>query len=252
MSLSLQHPQHVAIIMDGNGRWARSRHQDRVFGHVKGARVAKKIVEHSTRIGLKALTLYAFSEENWGRPLEEVNFLMRLLRRYIIRERKSLIENNIRFRCIGNLDRLPDYVRSEVEASMKTTAHNTGMDLTFALSYSGRQEITTAVRNIAQLVTDKKLNPENINEDFISGMLQTAPIGDPDLLIRTSGEWRLSNFLPWQSVYSELYFSNILWPDFKIEDFNVALDSYSQRERRFGRLTSETSQADNRQQTLSN
>lgn len=238
--------------MDGNGRWARARHQDRVFGHVKGARVAKKIVEHSTRIGLKALTLYAFSEENWGRPLEEVNFLMRLLKRYIIRERKSLVENNIRFRCIGNLDRLPDYVHSEVEASMKTTSQNSGMDLTFALSYGGRQEITTAVKNIAQLVVDKKLSPENINEDFISGMLQTAPVSDPDLLIRTSGEWRLSNFLPWQSVYSELYFSNILWPDFKIEDFNVALDSYAQRERRFGRLTSETPQEDNRQQTLSN
>jgi len=252
MILSQQHPQHVAIIMDGNGRWARARLQDRVFGHVKGARVAKKIVEHSTRIGLKALTLYAFSEENWGRPPEEVNFLMRLLKRYIIRERKSLIENNIRFRCIGNLDRLPDYVRQEVEGSMKVTAPNTGMVLTFALSYGGRQEITTAVKNIAQLVADKKLNPENINEDFISGMLQTAPISDPDLLIRTSGEWRLSNFLPWQSVYSELYFSKILWPDFKIEDFNLALDSYAQRERRFGRLTSETTQEDNRQQTLSN
>jgi undecaprenyl diphosphate synthase len=140
--------------MDGNGRWAQARHQDRVFGHVKGARVAKKIVEHATRLKLQALTLYAFSEENWGRPLEEVNFLMRLLRRYIVRERKSLVENNILFRCIGNLAKLPDSVRAEVQSTMLATRENTGMQLTFALSYGGRQEITEAVQNIAQLAAN--------------------------------------------------------------------------------------------------
>ena len=238
MMESSRQPQHIAIIMDGNGRWAQNRQRDRVFGHIKGARVAKKIVEHSVRLKLKALTLYAFSEENWGRPVDEVNFLMRLLSRYITKERNSLIKNNIRFRCIGQLDKIPEAVRAEVEETMRATKDNNGMDLTFALSYGGRQEITYAVKNIASLIEDKKLSAKDITEDFISGMLQTAPVIDPDLLIRTSGEWRLSNFLPWQSVYTELYFTDVLWPDFTEAMFEKAIESFSSRERRFGKVSS--------------
>jgi undecaprenyl diphosphate synthase len=229
-------PQHVAIIMDGNGRWAKARRQDRVFGHVKGARVAKKVVEYAAKIKLPALTLYAFSEENWGRPIEEVNFLMRLLKRYIIRERQSLIENNICFRCIGQLDKLPDYVRVEVEKSIAATAHNTGLQLTFALSYGGRQEITQACIQIAHDLLQNSIQLEDINEQLIGSYLQTAHLPDPDLLIRTSGEWRLSNFLPWQSVYTELYFTDTLWPDFTLQDFDLAIRDFLGRERRFGRI----------------
>jgi len=231
--------KHVAIIMDGNGRWANLRGRDRIFGHIKGARVAKKIVEASVEKKLSALTLYAFSEENWGRPIEEVNFLMRLLSRYIVKERASLVRNNIRFRCIGDLGKIPAHVRKEVEKSMMATAQNTGLILTFALSYSGRQEITQAVQNICALAFEQKISPSDINEQFISDMLQTSPVTDPDLLIRTSGEWRLSNFLPWQSVYSELYFTNVLWPDFTLDDFDQALLAFYSRERRFGKVNSQ-------------
>lgn len=234
MKSSANDPQHVAVIMDGNGRWAKARGRDRIFGHIKGARVAKKIVEHCVEKKFKALTLYAFSEENWGRPIEEVNFLMTLLSRYIVRERAGLVKNNIRFRCIGSMEKIPKNVRAEVEKSMLATAHNTGMNLTFALSYGGRQEITRAVRDMVELANQQKISPKDITEEFISGMLQTAPVQDPDLLIRTSGEWRLSNFLPWQSVYTELYFTDILWPDFTKEDFERAIQSFTRRERRFG------------------
>lgn len=229
-------PQHVAIIMDGNGRWARALGRHRIFGHIKGGRVARKIVEFSVQKKLKALTLYGFSEENWRRSPEEVDFLMKLLFRYVSRERKTLFKNNIRFRCIGQLEKLPVVVREAVELTMKITKENTGMVLTLALSYGGRQEITRVVRNIAELVHQKKISPIDINEDIISGFLQTAPLEDPDLLIRTSGEYRLSNFLPWQSVYTELYFTDVLWPDFSLEDYDKALASYSKRERRFGKV----------------
>ncbi len=244
---SNRNPQHIAIIMDGNGRWAKARRRDRVFGHIKGARVAKKMVEHCVQIKTKALTLYAFSEENWGRPQEEVNFLMRLLSRYIVRERKRMIKNNIRFRCIGQLDKIPNDIRKQVETTMQATAENSGLVLTFALSYGGRQEITQAVKNIASLAKDGKIGLHDINEELISGMLQTAPLPDPDLMIRTSGEWRLSNFLPWQSVYTELYFSNVLWPDFKTQDLEMALASYRNRERRFGKTTSQAAEPANSQ-----
>ena len=227
-------PQHVAIIMDGNGRWAQSRLRDRIFGHIKGARVAKKIVESSVEKNLNAVTLYAFSEENWARPESEVSFLMRLLSRYIVKERANLVRNNIRFRCIGQLEKIPKAVRKEVEKSMQETASNTGLTLTFALSYGGRQEITGVVRNIGELIEKGKLKSSDINEELISGLMQTTPLTDPDLLIRTSGEWRLSNFLPWQSVYTELYFTDVLWPDFNTVEFDKALASFASRERRFG------------------
>lgn len=233
-------PQHVAIIMDGNGRWANARLRDRVFGHIKGARVAKKVIEHSVEKDIKAVTLYAFSEENWARPDSEVSFLMKLLSRYIVKERQNLVKNNIRFRCVGQIEKIPKPVLEEVEKSMKATANNTGMVLTFALSYGGRQEITGVVKNIAELVEQGKLKPSDVNEDLISGMMQTAPLADPDLLIRTSGEWRLSNFLPWQSVYTELYFTDVLWPDFTLQDYEKALASFGKRERRFGKISSQS------------
>lgn len=240
MTNSIREPKHVAIIMDGNGRWANAKLRDRVFGHIKGARVAKKIIEYSVKRKLEAITLYAFSEENWARPTEEVNFLMRLLSRYITKERQSLIKNNIRFRCVGQLEKIPTAVRNEVEKTMMATAENTGLTLTFALSYGGRQEIVKAMRELATLVEAGKLKADAIDESLVNSYMQTAPLCDPDLLIRTSGEWRLSNFLPWQSVYSELYFTDVLWPDFSIADFEKALLSYQNRERRFGKVFPET------------
>lgn len=232
-------PRHVAIIMDGNGRWANANLRDRVFGHIKGARVAKKIIEYSTEHKIQAVTLYAFSEENWARPEDEISVLMRLLSRYITRERKSLMKNNIRFQGVGQLDKIPASVRAEVEKTMEMTAQNTGLVLTFALSYGGRQEITKALQKIAQLVESGALKPQDINEEMISSFMQTAPLPDPDLLIRTSGEWRLSNFLPWQTVYTELYFTDTLWPNFTIRDFEAALLSFANRERRFGKTSSQ-------------
>ena len=229
-------PEHIAIIMDGNGRWAKARGRNRIFGHIKGARVAKKIVDFSVQKKLGALTLYVFSEENWERPIEEVDFLMKLLLRYVNRESKNLLKNNICFRCIGEMEKLPVIVKESVEEKMRMTRGNTGMVLTLALSYGGRQEITRAVKNIAELAYQKKISPRDINEDLIGGLLQTAPLEDPDLLIRTSGECRLSNFLPWQSVYTELYFTDTLWPDFSLKDYSQALASYSKRERRFGKV----------------
>lgn len=240
MTNSVREPKHVAIIMDGNGRWATAKLRDRVFGHIKGARVAKKIIEYSVKRKLEAITLYAFSEENWARPTEEVNFLMRLLSRYITKERQSLIKNNIRFRCVGQLEKIPTAVRNEVEKTMMATNENTGLTLTFALSYGGRQEIVKAMRELATLVEAGKLKADAIDESLVNSYMQTAPLCDPDLLIRTSGEWRLSNFLPWQSVYSELYFTDVLWPDFSIADFEKALLSYQNRERRFGKVFPDT------------
>ena len=219
-------PEHIAIIMDGNGRWAKARLRDRIFGHIKGARVAKKVIEYSLKKKIKAVTFYAFSEENWGRPEGEVAFLMRLLSRYASKERENMVKNNIRFRCIGQIEKLPPEVLGEVEKSIRATAHNRGLVITFALSYGGRQEITGVVRNIADLVAQGKLKPTDINEALISGLLQTAPLPDPDLLIRTSGEWRLSNFLPWQSVYTELYFTEVLWPEFTLADYDKALEFF--------------------------
>ena len=236
MTEAKQEPQHIAVIMDGNGRWANARLRDRVFGHIKGARVAKKIVEACVEKKMEALTLYAFSEENWGRPQDEINFLMRLLSRYIVKERDSLIKNNIRFRCIGQIEKIPASVLKEVESTMQATKDNTGLVLTFALSYGGRQEITRAVKEIGQLIEDGKLKSSDITEHLINDFMQTAPLKDPDLLIRTSGEWRLSNFLPWQSVYTELYFTEVLWPDFTLADFDEALASYTKRERRYGKV----------------
>jgi undecaprenyl diphosphate synthase len=233
-------PAHVAVIMDGNGRWAELRGRDRTFGHLKGARVAKKLIESCVHLKIPHLTLYAFSTENWQRPEVEVSFLMLLLSRHMRRERKTLIQNNIRFAVIGDLARLPASVRNEVLATMAETEKNTGMVLTFALSYGGRQEITAAVRAIADDVKNGLLDPNSISDELIQRRLQSSFLPDPDLIIRTSGEFRLSNFMLWQSAYSELYITGTLWPDFSEAELLTAFKQFSQRERRFGKVSNKT------------
>lgn len=229
-------PNHIAIIMDGNGRWARRRHRDRIFGHIRGTKVAKKIIQECRDLGIQHLTLYAFSTENWGRPAAEVAFLMRLLSRHLRKEKATLMQNNIRFRCIGDLARVPSDLASEIRECELMTSDNQGMTLTFALSYGGRQEITQAAKNLAIRVAQGELQPEDITEETFARELQTYPTPDPDLVIRTSGECRLSNFLPWQSAYSEIYIASALWPDFDPAELNKALQDYASRQRRFGKI----------------
>ena len=234
-------PNHVAIIMDGNGRWAELRRKDRTFGHLKGARVAKNVIEACAEAGLEQLTLYAFSTENWLRPKMEVAFLMILLGRHLRRERATLMKNNIRFSVIGDIDRLPAPVLAEVHRTLEETKSNTGMSLTFALSYGGRQEITSAVRQIAEEVAAGRIDPSEIDETLLASHLQSADVHpcDPDLIIRTSGEYRLSNFMLWQAAYSELYVTSTLWPDFDLAELGRAFDSFAGRERRFGKTSTQ-------------
>lgn len=227
--------------MDGNGRWAESRGYERTFGHIRGARVAKTIIEKCANIGVKHLTLYAFSTENWMRPLQEVSFLMQLLGRHLRRERATLLKNNIRFTTIGDLSRLPAPVRAEVLTTVEQTSKNTGMHLVFALSYGARQEITKAMRVLAEQVRSGLLSPEDINDCVVSTYLETTGTPDPDLIIRTSGEYRLSNFLLWQAAYSELYITQALWPDFGEDELERAFQFFANRERRFGKVASAAS-----------
>lgn len=234
---------HIAIIMDGNGRWATEKGRPRVFGHIKGARVAKKIITQSVELGIKHLTLYAFSTENWNRPPTEVNFLIQLLQRYLARERHHLFQQNIRFKVIGDYHKFPSIVVREIELTMEQTKDNTGMNLSFALNYGGRQELIYVMRELAQKVQRGEMQPEEITEQIVSRVLEDHSVGEPDLLIRTSGEYRLSNFLLWQATYSELYFTSVLWPDFSEVHLLEAIQSYSQRERRFG-LISEQIESD--------
>lgn len=230
-------PKHIAIIMDGNGRWAGLRNRPRTFGHIKGARVAKKIITACVERKIQNLTLYTFSSENWLRPSTEVSFLMSLLTRYLKKEIKNLMEQNIKFQVIGEISKLSPEVRSVVDRVVSTTANNTGMTLTFAISYGSRQEIAEAAKRLAQDVQDGVLSVNDIDESSLNSRLMTYPIPDPDLIIRTSGEQRLSNFLLWQAAYSEFYFSPTLWPDFSEEDLDLAVDSFLSRERRFGAVT---------------
>lgn len=227
-------PKHIAIIMDGNGRWAQIRRKPRVFGHVKGTRVAKKIITACSKKGIQNLTLYAFSTENWYRPQMEVSFLMDLLRRYLKKETENLVKENIRFSIIGDVSRVPNDVKEAITSAMAATARCTGLNLVFALSYGSRQEITEAVRAIAEKVAAQELRPEEIDESMVNAALSTYPTPDPDLIIRTSGELRLSNFLMWQAAYSEFYFTSTLWPDFTETDLDNALQDYHRRHRRFG------------------
>ncbi len=232
-------PSHVAIIMDGNGRWAESRGRDRAFGHLRGARIAKQTIESCAEMGIEQLTLYAFSTENWLRPKSEVSFLMLLLGRHLRKERATLIKNNIRFSAIGDVQRLPAAILDEVEKTIAATSACNGMNLTFALSYGGRQEIAEAARALALDVSLGRMAVEDINEDALAAKLQTSHMRDPDLIIRTSGEFRLSNFMLWQAAYSELYVTQTLWPEFDQDELLSAFRHYASRERRFGRTASQ-------------
>ena len=211
---TLKLPQHIAIIMDGNGRWAQHRRLPRTFGHIKGTRVAKKIITSCSRKGIKNLTLYAFSTENWFRPQTEVDLLMKILRRYLKRETDNLVKENIRFSVIGDIRRIPSDVAATIGRSIEATSECTGLNLIFALSYGSRQEITNTMKSLAEKVEAGELKAADIDEALIHSNLATFPTPDPDLIIRTSGEHRLSNFLLWQAAYSEFYFTDILWPNF--------------------------------------
>jgi undecaprenyl diphosphate synthase len=227
-------PKHVAIIMDGNGRWAQLRGRPRTYGHIKGARVAKKVISACAEKGIENLTLYAFSSENWLRPQTEVLFLMNLLHRYLKRETQNLIRQNIKFQVIGDRSKLPKEVLKVIDYATEKTSQNTGMNLIFAISYGSRQEIAEAMRKLAAQVEAGELKSAEIDESMVHSALSTAAWPDPELIIRTSGEHRLSNFLMWQAAYSEFYFCETLWPDFSIEDLDIALLNYLKRERRFG------------------
>lgn len=233
-------PRHVAIIMDGNGRWARRRGLVRIKGHVAGVESVRTIVRLARKLGVSYLTLFAFSEENWQRPAMEIRALMALLRRFLHRELPEMQENQIALKAIGNLPQLPAAVQRDLAQTIAATAQGTAnkMVLTLALSYGGRSEIVQAVQALARDLLAGRLAPEEIDATLLARYLYTADLPDPDLMIRTSGEYRLSNFLLWQSAYTELYVTDTLWPDFREEDFLAALDAYCQRDRRFG-LTQE-------------
>lgn len=227
-------PNHVAIIMDGNGRWARQRLMQRSVGHSEGVNSVNRITRFSSDIGIKNLTLYAFSTENWNRPTDEVDTLMHLIGETIAREAPELKENNVHINLFGDIERLPEPVQRNLYEGRDLTASCDGLNLNLCLSYSSRWELTRAVREIAQQVADGSLDPDSIIENTISSHLQTASIPDPDLLIRTGGEQRVSNFLLWQIAYAELYFTPVLWPDFDVDTLTDALRQFQNRERRFG------------------
>jgi undecaprenyl diphosphate synthase len=229
-------PQHIAVIMDGNGRWAQRRHLPRVAGHRAGVQSARTVIETCARLGIPALTLYAFSMENWRRPKAEIDFLMRLLREYLRKELPTIQRNNIRMLVIGRSDQLPAEVRADVDRAMEQTAGNTGMNLTVALNYGGRAELVDAFNRILDRVRNNGLANARVDEDMISRHLYTAGLPDPDLLIRTSGEMRVSNFLLWQIAYAEMYVTETLWPDFSRAQLYEALLDFQKRERRYGGL----------------
>lgn len=228
-------PRHVAIVMDGNGRWAKQRRKPRIYGHKVGADSVREIVEMSREIGIGHLTLYAFSTENWNRPEQEVSGLMNILKSYLVSELSRMEKNEIRLNCLGETAKLPGTVRQTLEDTVRRTAGNDKMVLNLALSYGARDEICLAVKNIAQLCLDLKLKPEQIDHQFLSDQLYTAGQPDPDLLIRTGGEQRLSNFLLWQASYAEIYFTEKMWPEFRKKAYLEALLDYQSRERRFGK-----------------
>lgn len=230
-------PEHVAVIMDGNGRWARRRGQERIFGHHRGVKAVHKVVEAAVELGIKYLTLYAFSTENWNRPDDEVSALMDIMIESLNNETKTLVDKQISLQVIGDIDRLSDNVRSRLHETMKVTSAGVRMKLIVALSYSSRWEIAEACRRIAMEVREGRISPAEITEDTVSTFLVTAGIPDPAMMIRTSGEKRISNFLLWQLAYAELYFTEKLWPDFGKEDFYKAVADFQKRERRYGKTS---------------
>lgn len=230
-------PQHVAIIMDGNGRWAKKQGELRTFGHISGVESVRESLKAATELGVKYLTLYAFSSENWNRPKEEVDALMNLLVSTIANEKERLHENGVKLKVIGDIDSLPEYCKNALAEALDFTKDNTTITLILALSYSSRWEITNAVKKISEDIEARKITSKEINQEFLSSYMATSGIPDPELLIRTSGESRISNFLLWQLAYTELYFTEVLWPDFKKEDFYNAIIDYQNRERRFGKIS---------------
>ena len=229
-------PAHVAIIMDGNGRWARERGLPRVEGHRRGAESVRAVLRCASKLGIRHLTLYAFSVENWNRPKEEVDTLMKFLARYLKTEQQEMNQNNVRLRAIGQLDRLPGFVREQLDATIASLDQNTGTTLNLALSYGARTELVDAARAIAAKAQSGEMAPADIDEQTLSDHLYTAGTPDPDLLIRTSGEMRVSNFMLWQISYAELVVTERLWPDFGEADFRAALEEFAARDRRFGKV----------------
>jgi undecaprenyl diphosphate synthase len=227
-------PRHIGIIMDGNGRWAKLRGRPRMIGHHQGVETVRQVVKASSQWGVEALTLYAFSDENWARPFEEVSVIMGLLETYLKKELDELNKNNVRLRAIGDTSRLNPRLQKLLHRSIESLSSNTGLILNLALSYSGRMELTAAVKEIAKRAVQGDISPNDITPHMISNYLYTAGIPDPDLVIRTSGEQRISNFLLWQSAYAEFVFTNTLWPDFSREEYANLIQNYASRERRFG------------------
>lgn len=229
-------PRHIAVIMDGNGRWAKDKGYMRVFGHQAGVDSVRDITEACAQLGVEYLTLYTFSTENWGRPTDEVSALMHILVQSLRKETRRLNQNDIRLSAIGQIDRFPEICQKELREAIDLTKNNKRLQLNLALSYSGRWDITQAVRKLARKVADGELDPADITDAHITSELVTADIPDPDLIIRTSGEFRISNFLLWQLAYSELYITQTFWPDFRRNELYQAIQSYQSRERRFGKV----------------
>ena len=227
-------PSHVGIIMDGNGRWAQLRGETRSRGHREGSQAVRRVVRAARRLGLRALTLYAFSEQNWARPEDEVDALMELLREFLLTERGEILGNGIRLNAVGNIGRLPHVVRAVLDPLRKDSQSNGDMTLTLALSYGGREEIVAAARELARRVEAGEIRSDQVTEDALHGLMPSLTVGDPDLVIRTGGERRISNFLLYGLAYAELHFADVLWPDFGEEHLYEAVASYQQRERRFG------------------
>jgi len=232
-------PRHIALIMDGNGRWAQQQGKPRLFGHKAGVDSVRAIVEASREIGIEVLTLYAFSSENWNRPEQEVSGLMTILKTYLSAELSRLLKNGIQLRCMGDLDRLPESARTALTKAIEATSQNDSLVLNLALSYGGRDEIARAARILAARCQKGELEPAGITPELISDNLYTAGLPDPDLMIRTGGEARLSNFLPWQLTYTEIFFSDIMWPDFRRQQFLQAICDFQARERRYGKTSAQ-------------
>lgn len=229
-------PQHIAIIMDGNGRWAQQRGKPRTYGHREGSKAVRRVVRASRRLGIRALTLYAFSEQNWQRPVNEVQALMKVFREFLITERDEVMRTGIRVRAIGRLHRLPESVCGILDQLVADTAHLDGMTLQLAVSYGGREEIVDAVKRLIQRAAEGSIEPHQLDEELFTGLLPSAEAGPVDLLIRTGGEYRISNFLLWGSAYAELFFSETLWPDFNETDLFQAIAAFQQRNRRYGQV----------------
>lgn len=235
----MQIPNHVAIILDGNGRWAKQHGMPRNYGHIQGAKTVEDMCEIAYNMGIQYLTVYAFSTENWNRPQDEVSALMKLLRNYMVNCKKRANKNNMRVRVIGDKTGLDEDIREKIEDLEEATKNNTGLQFTIAINYGGRDEIRRAMESMAKQVKEGKISPEEITEDMISEFLDTKGLPEPDLLIRTCGEQRISNFLLWQCAYTEFYFAEVAWPDFNKEELEKAVAAYNQRDRKFGKIKEE-------------